>query len=383
MVTPARPITEVVMPEHDEHVKDLLVAADDDIEDESELDQSVVPVRYDITSFGIDFDIEGICRRLRRDEIFIPRFQRSFIWSLPESSKFIESLLLGLPVPGIFLAQEADSGRLMVIDGQQRLKTLLFFYDGVFDPKPEDTTQRVFRLTDIEQEDFLGLTYETLAEKDRINLDNSVMHATVVRQDAPPDNDTSIYHIFERLNSGGRRLYPQEMRCAIYHGSLIDTIQLLNDQQSWRKIFGKPSSRLKDQELILRFLAMYFDWGKYTRPLSEFLNKFVGAHRNPDQPFLNEVSEIFTETIDLLWDALGSKAFRPVRALNAAVFDSVAVGLAQKIKSSGPPEANAIRQAYDQLLTDPEYLVVVTQSTSLEISVTTRLEKAISQMAKL
>ena len=336
-----------------------------------------------ITSFGIDFDVEGIIRRLRRNEIFIPPFQRSFIWSLREASKFIESLLLGLPVPGIFLAQEADSGKLFVIDGQQRLKSLLFFYDGVFDPKPEDATQRVFRLTNIEHEDFLGLTYETLAEKDRFNLDNSVIHATVVRQDAPPDDDTSIYHIFERLNMGGRRLYPQEMRCAIYHGSLIDTIQVLNDHQSWRKIFGRPSPRLKDQELILRFLAMYFDGENYTRPLSEFLNKFAGAHRNPDQAFLNEVSKIFTQTIDLFWDALGSRAFRPVRALNAAVFDSATVGLARKIKRSGLPDAGAVTSAYDELLDDSDYVEVVTQSTSLETSVTKRLDKATNRLANL
>jgi hypothetical protein len=364
----------------DDRFREIIVPDDEDIEDESDLDESVVPVGYDITSFGIDFDIEGICRRLRRDEIYIPPFQRSFIWTLRESSSFIESLLLGLPVPGVFLAQEADSGKLLVIDGQQRLKSLLYFYDGVFNPRPEDRTQRVFRLTKTDGK-FEGLTYETLEEKDRINLDNSVIHATVVRQEAPPDDDTSIYHIFQRLNKGGRRLYPQEMRCALYHGELIDTVQSLNNHPNWRQIFGRPSARLKDQELILRFLALYFSHQNYTRPIFEFLNKFANRNKNPGQKFLNESREIFIQTVDLFWDALGQKAFRPVRALNAAVFDSMAIGLARKIKASGVPSRDQIKLAYEALLLDGDYLATVTSGTSDEASVATRLEKATSQFS--
>ena len=75
----------------------------------------------------------------------------------------------------------------------------------------------------------------------------------------PAGDDTSLYHIFERLNSGGRRLTDQEMRLAIYHGSLIDLVKDLNDYAPWRKIFGKPHTRLKDQELILRLFALFMD----------------------------------------------------------------------------------------------------------------------------
>lgn len=171
---------------------------DAEVEDEAVQDDTVASVRYDITSFGIDFDVEGIVRRLRRGEIFIPEFQRNFIWNLVEASRFVESLLLGLPIPGIFLAQDSKTGKLLVIDGQQRLKTLRFFYDGVFNPSPDDRVKRVFRLTNVQKE-FEGSTYATLSERDRITLDNSVIHATIVRQEAPPDGDTSMYHIFERL----------------------------------------------------------------------------------------------------------------------------------------------------------------------------------------
>ena len=355
---------------------------DTEIEDESEREDVVASVKYDITSYGIDFDVEGLCRRLRRGDIFIPSFQRSYVWTLEEASRFIESLLLGLPVPGIFLAKGDDSGKLLVIDGQQRLKSLLFFYDGNFNPENENRS-RQFKLVGV-QERFAGRTYAELAEKDRIELDDALIHATVVKQDDPREDDTSIYHIFERLNSGGRRLVPQEMRSALYPGPLLDTIRRLNDHPGWRNIYGKPSLRLRDQELILRFLALCFSEKEYSRPLQEFLTKFVLDRRKPAPELLELYGKTFTEVADLWWEALGNRAFRPARAFNAAVFDSMFVGLAKRIEDCGAPDVAGIAKAYADLIKDDDYQRVIgTQSTSEETSVSTRLEKATNRMALL
>ncbi len=115
---------------------------DDNVLDDTESDTSVAVEQYAISSFGIDFDVEGLVRRLRKDDIYVPPFQRNFIWSQRESSQFIESLLLGLPVPGVFLAKDRQSQKLMIIDGQQRLKSLQYFYDGYFRPDPKQKKQR-------------------------------------------------------------------------------------------------------------------------------------------------------------------------------------------------------------------------------------------------
>lgn len=349
----------------------------DQIEDEAASDDVVAPVQYDITSFGVDFDVEGLVRRLGRQEILIPTFQRAYVWKLPEASRFIESLLLGLPVPGVFLAGEPHSNRLLVIDGQQRLKTLLFFYNKDFNPHPDDRTRRIFTLTKV-QERFVGKTYDTLDESDRLALNNSVLHATVVKQLAPSDDDTSIYHIFERLNSAGRRLTPQEMRCAIYHGSLMDELKKLNEHLSWRSIFGKTNPRLKDQELVLRFLALYHNFAGYQRPMAEFLNKFVQRYREAKTPFLQQCGAVFTATSDIIWEALGRRAFRPERALNAAVCDSVMVGIAYRLQKSGAIAPGAIIEAYNALLRDTEYITAVSYATSNEAPVALRVQKAIA-----
>ena len=104
-------------------------------------EQEVAPFKYSITSYGADYPIDGLVKRIRDGSIYIPSFQRGFVWTLPQASRFIESLLLGLPVPGIFLSKDDATQKLLVIDGQQRLLTLSWFYEGVF-----HATERVFAL---------------------------------------------------------------------------------------------------------------------------------------------------------------------------------------------------------------------------------------------
>jgi hypothetical protein len=357
---------------------DLEGKESNDIEDEAADDQSVAPVQYDIASYGADYDVEGLVNRMRRSDIEVPPFQRNYIWKQHEASRFIESLLLGLPVPGVFLARESESNKLLVIDGQQRLKTLQFFYDGFFNPKEGDRKKQIFRLIQVQRQ-FEGLTYETLNQKDKIKLNDSLIHATIVKQESPKDDDTSIYHIFDRLNSEGRRLTPQEIRTAIYHGPFLDAIKVLNNYEPWREIYGKRSSRLKDQELILRFLALYFNGENYERPMNEFLNRFCLKHCKDNEGFLEQAQNEFTDTIDVVFKSIGQKAFRPVGAFNTAVFDSVMVGIARRLDKKPLEEGNyqLIKAAYEALLSDNDYLLFVSQATSDESNVNGRLKKAI------
>ena len=362
---------------------DIVVANNEDVEVEDDDGDAVAAVRYEITSFGIDFDVEGLCRRLERDEIVVPKFQRSFVWNIRHASRFIESLLFGLPVPGIFLSRDFDSDEYVVIDGQQRLKSIQFFRNGVFNPSPDAKSQRTFALSGVQKE-FEGLTYQDLAPADRFRIDNSVIHATVVKQDAPAEDNTSVYHIFDRINSGGLRLSPQEIRSAICHGSFIDNLAILNDYPSWRSMFGKVHSRQRDQELILRFLAFFFDQASYQSPMSEFLTMFVQKNRNPRADFLTESTDIFVRTMDAFMSALGTRAFRLQRAFNAAIFDSMSVGLAQRIATSDHlPDPEQTMLAHRSLLTDQEYLEAISRSTSDERSVSMRMTKAVERFSSL
>lgn len=335
-----------------------------DLEADGNDDENDVPVvHYDITSYGIDFDVEGLIKRLARNAIVVPDYQRKFVWKLPESSRFIESLLLGLPVPGIFLAQESSTGKMNVIDGQQRLLSLLYFFDGYFKPKKDATTNRVFRLVGV-QKPYNGLTYAELTPADRENLNNCVIHATVVKQESPDDGDTSMFHIFGRLNSGGRRLTPQEIRTAVYHGPLIEALKSANGNPVWRKIFGPENDRMKDQELILRFMAMYERAAEYKKPMSEFLNIYSKQNQYKELVGWKPLVDLFVTTITQLSAAVPDRLFRPVRGFNVAAFEACTVGLARAISAGKSHAPKRLAELYEELFTHGEFKDFIFASTS-------------------
>lgn len=352
-----------------------IIEQEENIEDFADSEEESDSCRYDITSYGIDFDVEGLVRRLKRKDIFIPHFQRDFVWKLPESSRFIESLLIGLPVPGIFLAQESSSGKMLVIDGQQRLLSLLFYYEGYFNPKEGAKSDRIFKLTKVKSE-FEGKTYELLDPKDRINLDNSVIHATVVKQESPADSDSSIYHIFERLNSGGRKLTTQEIRVAVYHGPLIALASELNEVPAWRAIFGQTNDRLKDQELILRFFSLFESGDSYTKPMVEFINSYCALNRDISLEKASSLRSLFMDVTKLFITAVPEKLFRPGRALNVALFDCCMVGLAKRISIGRAIDPDTVRAVYTQLLENKQIQALISQSTSDAKGVKERLQIA-------
>lgn len=336
----------------------------------------VAEVGYEVTCYGVDFDVYGLNRRLQEDEIVIPKFQRNYIWPLRKASRFIESLLIGLPVPGIFLTKDLATQNFIVIDGQQRLKTIQYFCAGVFNPSSGQSSQQPFKLTKV-QSQFEGMTYGDLKPRDRKKFDNALIHATVVKQDSPASDDTSVYHIFDRINSEGMRLTHQEIRCALYQGKLIDEIAAINEEPVWRRIFGDKNMRQRDHELILRFFAFLKSENPYKAPMSEFLTKFLASHRNPDGVFLKECRDMFLRTMELFEKALETSVFRPAGPFNAAVFDSMAVGLAKRLDaSSHPPDPAMIKETYHCLLQDSDYMDAVSTGTSHVQSVDVRMDKA-------
>jgi hypothetical protein len=346
------------------------------VEDESLDEEEEAIARYDITSYGIDFDVEGLVKRVSRGDIIIPPFQRNFVWKLPESSRLIESLLLGLPVPGIFLAQEAETGKMLVIDGQQRILSLYYYFTGVFNPIEGEERQRVFRLSKV-QPQYEGISFDKLSPKERINLENCVIHATVVKQDAPANDDTSIYHIFERLNSGGRKLTPQEIRTAVYHGKFINQLHDINNHPSWRSIYGRVNDRMKDQELIVRYFAMLDGYSEYEAPMKDFLSKFVKKHRNDTLGSLNGYCDYFKKCCDIFSQSIDGRPFRRVSAINVAVFEASMVALTEKIKRDGEPEVDFVRRKYAQLMSDQIFSEATSQATGNKSSVARRMDRAI------
>lgn len=304
-------------------------------------DENGESVRYLISSYGSDMPVDSLVSRFNREDIFIPAFQRKFVWTRNQASRFVESLLLGLPVPGIFLFREPDTRKLMVVDGQQRIVTLSSFYGGLLG-------ERKFTLSKVNPE-FRGKAYADLEDEDRRVLNDAIVHATIFHQEEPTDDRGSVYSVFERLNTGGSALQPQEIRSCVYRGPLIDLLSELAKNDDWRSLWGRPSDRKKDEEVILRFLALHNDLDAYQPPLKQFLNEFTRTHRHWSATGGPAFEKQFRDSVRVIAASLGPRAFRPERAVNTAVADAVLCGVAHRLSLDGAPDSAAWAPAWERL----------------------------------
>lgn len=337
---------------------------------------------------GQDFDVVGLIRRLQNEDILIPSFghedtridaagfQRGFVWNRPQMDKFIESILLGYPIPGIFLVKQPDK-RYLVLDGQQRLTTLRRFKDGIHET-------REFSLRNVANE-FKDLTYKTLPDDLRRQFENTFIQAIIVTSDGSKESMNSVYNIFERLNSGGTQLTPHEIRVALYAGPFIDYIEGLNRYPSWRSLYGARSSRLRDQELVLRAIALFMNSDNYKRPLKKFLNDFVADNRYASDPSLDQIRFLFQAATDKIYESAGRESIRLRGSqVTAALAEVIIAALMDRLSTNlTNPSPEAIVDAIQRLKNDSDLTVAFTRSTADEEQLTKRLTAAREAFARV
>ncbi|MFM5890560.1 MAG: DUF262 domain-containing protein [Dolichospermum sp.] len=317
--------------------------------------------RLEVEYYGADFPVDTLVKRMAEKEFIIPGFQRKYVWKEEEASRFIETLLLGLPSPSLFLAKDKFSKKYLVIDGQQRLKTLQYFFQGFF----EDGT--VFKLKNVVQH-LEGLTYSTLPLSERRELDNAIIHCIIISESYDPQG---IFYLFERLNTTGTPLKPQEIRNAIYHGSFSELLQDLSSNETWRELYGKDDIRANEQEHILRFLALHFDLENYSGNMKNFLNQFMLKNKDLDIISENDIKNIFIKTIDFLKNCIGSKVFYEKKKFQI-LFDSIMLLTAQELEKG--LECSKFKKFYELLINDKHFWSFSQPSTTNRKNLMTRLE---------
>lgn len=326
-------------------------------------------IAYQISYYPADFTLKGYLDKHDSGQLEIPPFQRSYVWDQVKASKLIESFLLGLPVPGVFLYKERKTNKLQVIDGQQRILSAVRYFKNEFD-------ERIFRLKNVNPK-WEGKTYDELDEVDQYQLNDTVLRATVVQQ-LDPQDDSSIYHIFERLNTGGINLNPMEIRKCVYFGSYFNLLEELNSLGSWRKILGKSvaDKRLRDVELVLRVLALTYNFEGYEKPMKRFLNNFMLQHRKISgeelESKLGLQKHSFEKACDKVYSALGEKPFHLRGRLNFAVLDSVMAAVIHNVDIDN----DSLKEAYLELVKDDEFVDTATRNTSDEGTLEARFRKA-------
>ncbi|WP_273447702.1 DUF262 domain-containing protein [Neolewinella agarilytica] len=337
-----------------------------------EQEDGEVYVTFDIATYPSDYTLYGIYQMWEEKDIEIPDFQREFVWNIKQASLLIESFLLGLPVPPVFFYID-DVNTNLVIDGQQRILSTVFFFSGYFGFETKRGRRQVFRLQGLnDKSPYANKTYEELGDTEQKKLRNTVLRAINIRQLSPTGESTSMYHIFERLNTGGTPLKSQEIRNVVFRGELVQILRKLNEDENWMKILGtkNPSKHQRDVELVLRNMAFYQGVSNYEKPMKEFLNKTMKANRRGDTKLVKEFSEKWPKATKFIIETFGEKPFHPRGRISTSAMDSIFSVITNNLGKL-PMD---IKERYDKLLVDDDFVRLTTLGTSDEANVKERYE---------
>jgi uncharacterized protein with ParB-like and HNH nuclease domain len=267
------------------------------------------------TTYGGDFIVRQLMDMLTEGEIETPKIQRHYVWTNKIASRFIESILLDIPIPSIFLAKSKEE-KFVIVDGLQRLTTLYkYIVEGTIDGV-------IFKLSESKdiRAEWRGKAFKELDTEDQRRLRNKLLHAIIVEQ-KEPENFDGLFLIFERINTGGLQLNQQEIRNAIFQEPINIAINELNDDERWRRMFGtkSPHSRMRDNEMILRFLALdninLFNYNKESLNMVSLLNRFMESNKKCNETAIKSYKEKFLKVINTVADLFGEEIFRTNKSL--------------------------------------------------------------------
>jgi hypothetical protein len=306
---------------------------------------------YDITASPNDFNIRTIVDFIDSGPVKIPGFQRNYVWDIKRASKLIESILIGLPIPQIFLYEEGRNS-FLVIDGQQRLMSIYYFVKGRFPRRAQrpairrimaergtlplevlsnDTYFQKFNLylpgpEPTHRSRFHRLNFDTLGD-DQTTFNLRTIRNVIIKQNSPEEErDTSVFEIFNRLNTGGVNLRAQEIRTSLYHSEFMEALNQINLNTTWRRLIGQPEPDLhaKDLEILLRAFAMVVDGAKYTEPMGRFLNLFAKSSRRLTSEKVKYAGALFDAFFSAAKDiSAGSFHVKGSRRFSIAMFEAV------------------------------------------------------------
>lgn len=283
-----------------------------------------------------------------------PEFQRDLVWPPPDQTRFIDSLTKQLPIPSMCFAFDHKRQRWIVIDGLQRINTIVRFLKGgdwtlskLEDIDPSLAGQHVSSLKDSSSPKHYLYS----------RVENLTIPTTVLRCDLEKRQHLEyLFTIFHRLNTGGMKLNNQEIRNCIYGGELNKLLKELDQYPTWRRLNRmKPGEvyRFTKQELILRFFAFEDGFEEYKGQLAKFLNTYMHKHRNPDDRFLSRKRTLFTSTVDTLYSSVFKS--RPPSKLPITILEAVLVGVARQPDKEDPAFRASAANIYNRLLEHPDF----------------------------
>ncbi|MEZ4864090.1 MAG: DUF262 domain-containing protein [Caldilineaceae bacterium] len=308
-------------------------------------------------------------RRLQRKLLVVdPEFQRNLVWKLEQKSQFIESVLVNIPLPPLYVNQKSD-GKYIVVDGLQRTSTLDEFVTDQF------ALSGLKLLSDLN-----GRKFGDLKPQDQARIEDRKLLVYVIKPSVPL---SMVYDIFHRINTGGTQLTRQEIRNCFYIGKATKLLKELSEQDYFRQAIdnGISPKRMKDREAILRYLAFSIQNYKteYKNDMDAFLGKAMEQINQMGDGQIEQLRVEFERVMRRTHEFFGDKNFRlPTNStrgrINIALMEAVCYFFTQKSEEFLAKHKQVIRKNYQQLLTDREFIETIRFSTSARGRVIERFE---------
>lgn len=283
-----------------------------------------------------------------------PVYQRRYVWDNKKASKLVESLLINVPIPVCYLAEEHDGTR-SVIDGQQRLRSLNRFL------------QNEFALTGLEVlPDLNRKRFRELSDRQQRLISNRTIRCIVISEDSDPE---IRFNVFERLNTGSVALTAQELRNSVYRGTMNNLLrELAKSPQLSNCLDGRSDARMAFEELVLRFLALSERLTDYRPSLKRFLNEYMRSYQNLDDVGIGSRRDQFLNTAAKAHAVFGPNCFRRASGtsgdwawlpqINSAVYDVVMLnfaGLSQNAADLTDSSGDIVAALVGLMLTNEEF----------------------------
>jgi hypothetical protein len=348
----------------------------DDDEGIAAVEWTKLPLEREFFATPYDPPIKALIAELRENELIArPTFQRNAVWDRKRQSKFIESVLLNIPIPNLFFAEE-DDGSKVVVDGQQRLIALKKFVENSF---PLSGLEVLHQLN--------GKRFDDLTERQQRIISNRTLRCLVIS--AKSDSEIR-FEVFERLNTGGLPLNAQEVRHCIFRGELNDLLHELSSNSLWLQVFGRDTvdPRMRDCELILRFFAIRASLPSYSPPLKKLLNDYMKDHRRPSPEQVVELRHSFLSTVEGVLTCFSDHPFRRAttpaagsstcwdNSFNRAVFDAQMLVMEGLDESWILTNAASVNDSFALLcIVDPKFSDSVSRATADKTRFEYRLAK--------
>ena len=295
-----------------------------------------------------------------------PYFQRGYVWDKTKASRLIESIIMGVPIPIVYTAEEQD-GTQIVIDGQQRLKSIFGFIDGKFPKNEKDFTLSGLKI----KTDYNGYTFKELDKSDKNVINNYNLSLITITKDSDKD---IRFEIFERLNTGSMKLNDQEIRNCIYRGPYNEFLKELADDSDFQFILNSPGlkERMRDIELVLRYFTFKRNtYLNYKPSMKQFLNHEIIAFQNLSDNDKKNMQKDFKKAVQSAKTVFGNHAFRRFskglsndpngyweeKKVNRGLFDVVMFGFTQYEKNEIIPKADIIREELIWLMTHDDVFI--------------------------